>query len=171
MLARIRFSVKLVALVHIDVAVGANVSFSTSASVSIGSVRQGGAVGSVSARVGRTVVRLSAVSPLPSPRAGARVAAQGGQVTGATVLAGRAVAHVRHRSLAQRILVSNGAGALEAGSLAGKLDDSAGPAVLALLVARAARVQVLAVLSDKSRRAPENIEMFLFYFPILCYIF
>ena len=156
MLARIGFPVKLVALVHIDVAVRANVSFSTSASVCIGSVRQGGTVGSVSARVGRTVVRLSAVSPLPSPRAGASVAAQGGQVTGASVLAGRAVAHVRHRGLTQRILESNRAGALEAGSLARKLDHSAGAAVLALLVARPTRVQVLAVLSNIARRTPDN---------------
>ena len=119
MLARIWLSVQLIALIHIDVTVRANVSFSTSASVCIGSVRQGGAVGSVSARVGRTVVRLSAMSPLPSPRAGAGVAAQGGQVAGAPMLAGRAVAHVRHRRLAQRVLEPDRAGALEAGSLAG----------------------------------------------------
>ena len=119
MLARIWLPIELVALVHIDVAVRANVSFSTSASVGIGSIRQGGTVGSVSARVGRAVVRLSAMSPLPSPRAGAGVAAQGGQVAGAPVLAGRAVAHVRHRCLAQGVLESDRAGALEAGSLAG----------------------------------------------------
>ena len=96
MLARIWFSIELIAFVHIDVAVRANVSFSTSASVGVGSVRQRGAVGSVSARVGCTVVRFSAVSSLPSSWAGAGVAAQGGHVAGAPMLAGRAVAHVRH---------------------------------------------------------------------------
>ena len=119
MLARIWLPIELVALVHIDVAVRANVSFSTSASVGIGSVWQGGAVGSISARVGCTVVRFSAVSPLPSPWAGAGVAAQGGQVAGAPMLAGGAVAHIGHRRLAQGVLESNRAGALEAGSLTG----------------------------------------------------
>jgi len=88
MLARIWLPIELVALVHIDVAVRADVSLATSASVGIGSVRQRGAVGSVSARVGCTVVRFSAVSSLPSSWAGAGVAAQGGQVAGAPMLAG-----------------------------------------------------------------------------------
>ena len=119
MLARIWLPIELVALVHIDVAVRANVSFSTSASVGIGSVRQRGAVSTVSARVGRTVVWFSAVSPLPTPWAGAGVAAQGGQVAGAPMLAGGAVAHVRHRRLAQGVFESHWAGALEAGGLTG----------------------------------------------------
>ena len=93
---------------------------------------------------------------LPPPWAGARVAAQGGQVASAPVLAGGAVAHVGHRRLAQRVLESDRACALEAGGLAGKLDNGAGATVLALEVARAARVQVLAVLPDIARRTPEN---------------
>lgn len=75
-------------------------------------------------------------------------------MAGASVLAGRAVAHVRHRCLAQRVLESDRACALEAGGLAGKLDNGAGATVLALEVARAARVQVLAVLPDIARRTP-----------------
>ena len=96
MMARIWLPIELVALIHIDIAVRAHVSFSTSAYVGIWSVRQRGAVGTVSARVGCTVVPFSAVSPLPSSWAGAGVAAQGGHVAGAPMLAGRAVAHIGH---------------------------------------------------------------------------
>jgi len=39
MLARIGLSVQLVALIHIDITVRANVSFSASATIGIGSVR------------------------------------------------------------------------------------------------------------------------------------
>ena len=58
MLARIWLPIELVALIHIDSAVRADVSFSTSASVGIWSVRQGGAVATVSARVACTVVQF-----------------------------------------------------------------------------------------------------------------
>ena len=96
------------------------------------------------------------MSALPSPWAGARVAAQGGQVASASVLAGRAVAHVGHRRLAQRVLESDRAGALEAGSLSWKLDNCAGAAILALLIPSAARVRVLAVFPNITRRTPEK---------------
>ena len=74
----------------------------------------------------------------------------------ASVLAGRAVAHVGHRRLAQRVLESDRAGALEAGSLSWKLDNCAGAAILALLIPSAARVRVLAVFPNITRRTPEK---------------
>ena len=74
----------------------------------------------------------------------------------APVLAGGAVAHVGHRRLAQRVLEPDRTGALEAGSLSRKLDNCAGATVLALLIPSAARVRVLAVFPNITRRTPEK---------------
>ena len=153
MLAGVR-PVERVAFVHVDVTVGPYVSLAAGAPVGVGPVRQAGAGGAVPAGVAGAVVGLGAVAALPAARAGAGVVVQAGEVAGAAVPAGRAVAHVADRRLAQGVLVADGAGALEAGRAAGELHHRARAAVLALEVAGGAGVGVLAVLAGVPGGAP-----------------
>ena len=134
----------VVALVHVDVAVGSLEARLAGAPVV---VAEGGAGCSVPAGLGGAVVLLSAVLAGPAQRTGAGEGAEGGEVTGAAVAAGGRVTDVLHRGLTQGVGEAQGAGAGEGGHLALVLVHHAAPSVLADLLPGAAWVEVLAVFS------------------------
>ena len=141
----------VVALVHVDVAVGSLEARLAGAPVV---VAEGGAGGAVPAGLGGAVVLLSAVLPSPAERTGAGEGAEGGEVAGAPVAAGGRVTDVLHRGLTQGVGEAQGAGAGEPGVPAG---HHAAPAVLTDLVPGAAGVRVLAVLSNILRRTSTEV--------------
>ena len=89
----------------------------------------------------------------PAQGTGTGEGVQGGEVAAAPVTAGRGVAGVVHRGLAQRVGEAQGAGAGEGGDLALVLVHHAAPSVLTDLLPRAAGVEVLAVFSNIFRGA------------------
>ena len=137
----------VVALVHVDVAVGSLEARLAGAPVV---VAEGGAGCSVPAGLGGAVVLLSAVLAGPAQRTGAGEGAEGGEVTGAAVAAGGRVTYVLHRGLTQGVGEAQGAGAGEPGIPA---CHHTAPAVLTDLLPGTAGVGVLAVLSNILRRA------------------
>ena len=141
----------VVALVHVDVAVGSLEARLAGAPVV---VAQGGAGGAVPAGLGGAVVLLSAVLASPAERTGAGEGVERGEVAGPSVTAGRRVTHVLHWGLAQGVGEAQGTGAGEGGDPASVLVDHTAPSVLADLLPGAAGVEVLAVVSNILRRAP-----------------
>ena len=140
----------VVALVHVDVAVGALEARLAGAAVV---VPQRGALGSIPAGLVSTVVLLLAQLASPAQGAGAGEGVQGGEVAAPPVTAGVGVAGVVHRGLAQGVGEAQGTGAGEGGDLALVLVHHAAPSILADLLPRAAGVEVLAVFSNIFRGA------------------
>ena len=86
----------------------------------------------------------------------------------APVTAGRRVAGVVHRGLAQRVGEAQGAGAGEGGDLALVLVHHAAPAILTDLLPSAAGVEVLAVFSNIFRGASRiQSHLVIYYYTII----
>ena len=140
----------VVALVHVDVAVGSLEAGLAGAAVV---VAQRGALGAVPAGLVSAVVGLLAQLASPAQGTGAGEGVQGGEVAAAPVTAGVGVAGVVHRGLAQGVGEAQGTGAGEGGDLALVLVHHAAPSVLTDLLSSAAGVEVLAVFSNIFRGA------------------
>ena len=140
----------VVALVHVEVAVGSLEAGLAGAAVV---VAQRGALGSVPTGLISTVVLLLAELASPAQGTGAGEGVQRGEVAAPPVTAGVGVAGVVHRGLAQGVGEAQGTGAGEGGDLALVLVHHTTPSILTDLLPSAAGVQVLAVLSNVFRGA------------------